>query len=370
MRAGGGVVVPTMQERARPAPAGVDVLSRKSVGALDTVVLAASEPRSLRRWLEANDFHVPDSIEPVVADYVNEGWLFVASKLARESDDGDVRRVRPLAFTFPTAEAVYPMRLTGAVNESLALELFVLGASRADVAGLEVVCCTNSLESDLDTANDGWSTTTELRRRGLGAKVLTRLTGSLDRDAMSRDLAIRWTAYARTSTTYVTSGVALLHSAAIGAGAFAFVLVGAAARRRVRRWKRPRSSWRSAWRDLAGATAVGVAAFGVAWFLQPRLPPSGHAVQWRREEFPFPADKLPTEPIRDLATARAWAAERAAGCINPLTDEPVREEDSPGNYTIREECGRVELVLYVVEWRRVMQHALDLSSAPRPRRHR
>ena len=164
------VTVPSMQAGPSPSPTGVTVISRKGVGAFDTTVVASADAGALRRWLTENGYHVPDAADAIVAEYVRDGWVFVASKLTRDADDAEVRRVHPLAFTFPTREAVYPMRLTGALEESLALELYVLGDSRAEVDGLEVDCCTGSLEDDLDPDTRSDDAPRELRRRGLGAR--------------------------------------------------------------------------------------------------------------------------------------------------------------------------------------------------------
>ena len=58
--------------------------------------------------------------------------------------------------------------------------------------------------------------------------------------------------------------------------------------------------------------------------------------------------------------------------MNPYTGEPVREEDSPGNYVIREEDGRLELVLVFAEFGTVRELPIDLAApapgAPRPAR--
>ena len=183
------------------SPQAVTVLSRGQVGAFDTATLEVRDPTALRAWLDANGFRAPDGIDDVVAAYVKDGWVFVASKIRRDVDDAAVHRVHPLAFTFPSKEAVYPMRLTGAANDSVALELFVVGDKRAEVSGLRVERCDDELLVRLDPDAPTRMAETqymydqdergELWRRCVGATVITKLSGVLDRAAMTRDLGVR-----------------------------------------------------------------------------------------------------------------------------------------------------------------------------------
>lgn len=134
VRAAVAVSVPKMQDSgaAGDAASVPRVLQRNTVGAFDTAILDARDAKSLRAWLCANGFRALDGIDAVVDDYAARGWVFVASKLRAEAAEDGVRAVHPLAFEFASPRPVYPMRLTGAVNETGALELFVFGSMRAE----------------------------------------------------------------------------------------------------------------------------------------------------------------------------------------------------------------------------------------------
>jgi hypothetical protein len=256
------------------------------------------------------------------------------------------------------------MRLTGATNETLALDLFVLGSRRAETDGLEVVCCDVSAVGEMRAYGmDGHA---ELSRRAGESRVLTRLTGTLSGDAMQRDVVVLWRDVATVRPTYRTAAVALTESGAaagvtcIGALFIATLLRGL---RRVRG-----SDWTAdAVRfDLCASGIGAAAAFVVAWLTIPTLPGGAHPIERDAyRDWPFHHDRMPSEPLRDVAAARAWAASAAAGHLNPYTDDPIREEDSPGNYVVREREGRVELATYVGMRNDVWEQVMDLSAPPR-----
>ncbi len=113
------------------AIAGVTVHDRHIVGAYDTVTLSGKDGVAVTDWLKQNGFVIPEKVQPVLDQYANEGWVFVASKLRKEHDDDQLFTPHPLSFTFPATRAVYPMRLTGIDNGPLSLDLYVAGDSEA-----------------------------------------------------------------------------------------------------------------------------------------------------------------------------------------------------------------------------------------------
>jgi hypothetical protein len=117
---------------------GVSVHSRERVGAYDVAVVSATTAEDLLGWLRSNGYRVDEAVRPALADYIRDGWCFTAYKVTRDTSGGNGdARTHPLSFTFPTARAVYPMRLTGVGNGTLSLELFVLGAQQAELPGFE-----------------------------------------------------------------------------------------------------------------------------------------------------------------------------------------------------------------------------------------
>jgi hypothetical protein len=362
------IQVPKMQATDSADAGAARVLSRESVGAFDTAVLAVPDAKALRAWLDRNGFRAPDGIDAVVSDYVTKGWVFVASKIRRDAEDDRVRAVRPLAFTFATKQCVYPMRLTGVGADSLAVELFVFGPSRAEATGLDVESCRRLPMFGHDVHE-------ELTRRIQHVDVLdpdrsenelalTKLVGTLGRDAMRDDVELRWVPTKSVRVEYVSASVALSRAADFGIGAFFCALVVAQVRRR-----RRGSGGGSAGRLVGAATAIGLVVAAVAWALAPRLPSNAWEIPRSSRRDAWAWLQEPREPIRDVAAARALVASRMAGAVNPYTREPVREEDSPGNYVVRGADGKIELVLYVADsrWTSAQEVVVDLSADPRSR---
>jgi hypothetical protein len=101
----------------RGAPkAAVTVLERKPVGAYDVSVLAATDSGALMRWLKQNRYHLPPAARKPIAQYIHEGWTFVACRVRVPKDARGLATgtLAPLKFTFPSRRIVYPMRLSSA----------------------------------------------------------------------------------------------------------------------------------------------------------------------------------------------------------------------------------------------------------------
>ncbi len=124
-----------------PAPAGVTVLSVQRAGLFEATTLRGTTPRAVLDWLENNGFAAPPSVAPVVQDYVQRGWVFVASKIQREGSTDAVTAAHPLAFTFATARPIYPLKLTGVDNGNCSIDLYVFGAARAAAPHFRTVRC-------------------------------------------------------------------------------------------------------------------------------------------------------------------------------------------------------------------------------------
>ena len=119
----------------------VSILDRKIVGVFETTTIASHDAKALQTWLSENGFAVPTNAEPVIASYVKDGWVFVATKVRRDQPDNETSTPHPLSFTFKTDKPVYPMRLTGVDNGSLSVELYVFGPARAKRAHFKVESC-------------------------------------------------------------------------------------------------------------------------------------------------------------------------------------------------------------------------------------
>jgi hypothetical protein len=115
------------------AGAGVDVIGREQIGGYDVARLGAADGAALRRWLDAHGYVLPDGAEPILSDYADEDWRFVAIRLAPKSDGS----LKPLKISFDTEQTVYPMRLEQLATAPVYLTLFVLAPGERRVKGLE-----------------------------------------------------------------------------------------------------------------------------------------------------------------------------------------------------------------------------------------
>lgn len=90
---------------------GVTVISQQTVGPYDTVQLQSTNPQALNQWLAANGYVVPNGFAPVIAEYVNESFDFLALKLVPGQG---VAAMRPVRVTTPGAGLSLPLRMVAA----------------------------------------------------------------------------------------------------------------------------------------------------------------------------------------------------------------------------------------------------------------
>ncbi len=112
------------------APGGVNVLGREVLGGYDVARLAADDPRALQQWLDQNGYSTPAGAAPILQAYVDEGWKFVAVKLA-ENQAGN-GKLAPLRLAFDAPRMVYPMRLGQLADGPLDVLLYILAEHRAE----------------------------------------------------------------------------------------------------------------------------------------------------------------------------------------------------------------------------------------------
>ena len=70
---------------------------------------AAERALACARGLDANDYAQDPASEPILQEYLDEGFLFAAVKLTAGAD---VDQIHPLAFRFQGTEPCVPIRLT------------------------------------------------------------------------------------------------------------------------------------------------------------------------------------------------------------------------------------------------------------------
>lgn len=146
-------------------PPAVQVVHQGTVGPYETVTLSADEPAALNDWLDTHGYEVPDDVQPIINDYVSEGFDFIALKLIPGTG---VSQMRPVRVISPGASFALPLRMVAAgTGASTALKLFVLGEGRYEAAGFS--------NTTVDPAKVLWSFGTtssnysELRAQALAA---------------------------------------------------------------------------------------------------------------------------------------------------------------------------------------------------------
>ncbi|MCM9077636.1 MULTISPECIES: DUF2330 domain-containing protein [Streptomyces] len=113
----------------------VGVVGREQLGDFDVARLTATDPDALRNWLESNGFKLPDRLATEVKPYVDQGWEYVAVRLAPRGPGHPLRGdLDPLRIRFDSARLVYPMRLSRMAQTPQSLGLYVLADHRMEPA--------------------------------------------------------------------------------------------------------------------------------------------------------------------------------------------------------------------------------------------
>jgi hypothetical protein len=92
----------------------VEVLARERIGSYDTVTFAADEANAAVDWLNDNGFIINETMSPYMQPYLDEGMVFIASKLV---PGANVDEIRPLRMTYEADRPSIPLRLTAIAAE-------------------------------------------------------------------------------------------------------------------------------------------------------------------------------------------------------------------------------------------------------------
>lgn len=121
----------TVQEMAMEAKAdGVTIEASYTVGEYDILVLSAEESSGLIRWLNDNDYKIPDGAQKVVESYLKQDMRFFVAKvnLSEQSRLG-FSYLRPLQVAYENNKFMLPIRL-GTLNANGKQELYVYALTR------------------------------------------------------------------------------------------------------------------------------------------------------------------------------------------------------------------------------------------------
>ncbi len=344
---------------AESASASVSILDRQLVGVFETTTIASREPQALQTWLRENGFTVTTNSEPVIADYVKDGWIFVAAKVRRDQAGSQTSTPHPLSFTFKTKQPVYPMRLTGVDNGPLQVELYVFADQRAHARHFKVERCTKPAYPATVGNYMPWVETINIMHPLLqswvgGSPVATKLTATLSPEQMRRDVWLDWRGFWETkSRRFSHTGaatIALNWSACI----LAVGLVAAYAFALSVRPGNPKFAT-----PIQLALAVSLLIGGVIYLALPKIEvrlvrrPFGETRNAQYFPMFFVEDAALDEARWMLAhptntvTKAIWEGRfRGGNWPNYYVGGQIHEEDSPGNFILREKNGYVEYVIY------------------------
>jgi len=129
----GGVDFSAIESAPVPADAGgstgVVVLAEQRVGPYETLTLKADSSAALVDFLQKNDYDLTDQLGDVLAPYVADEAYFVALRLAKDEDTGDIA---PLGLTYQGTQASIPIQLTAvAAADDMRLEVYLFSDVRA-----------------------------------------------------------------------------------------------------------------------------------------------------------------------------------------------------------------------------------------------
>ncbi len=106
----------------------VTVTKQENVGPYATVQLHATDSSALENWLAENGYNIPTDVAPVVAEYVKEGFDFLAMKLLPNQG---VQAMRPVRVTTPGASLSLPLRMAAVgTGASVGITIWVVADGR------------------------------------------------------------------------------------------------------------------------------------------------------------------------------------------------------------------------------------------------
>jgi MYXO-CTERM domain-containing protein len=104
------------------------VVLQQIVGAFEVTVLEGGTAATVMAWLADNDYEQDPAAEPILAEYLAEGFLFAAFKL---TNDAESDTIHPVVLRFASDEACVPIRLTRiAAVDDMDIRTFFLSEHR------------------------------------------------------------------------------------------------------------------------------------------------------------------------------------------------------------------------------------------------
>ncbi|NUP14061.1 MAG: DUF2330 domain-containing protein [Polyangiaceae bacterium] len=141
----------------------VEVLHQGTVGPYETVTLSTEEPGALNDWLESHGYNVDDSSQPIIDQYVAEGFDFIALRL--QPGQG-VKQMTPVRVVMEGGSVTLPLRMVGiGTGAQTPIVLYVIGEGRYTTQNFpEALIAGNLLSWDFATSESNY---VELRDQAL-----------------------------------------------------------------------------------------------------------------------------------------------------------------------------------------------------------
>ncbi len=135
----------------------VTVVAQQVVGPYETVQLASTDPSALTTWLTSHGYNISASDAPVVAEYIAEGFNFLALKLV--PGEG-VSSMQPVAVTTAGASPSLPLRMVAVGTGALTpINLWILAEGRYDTVNFpSLQIDPTQLVWDWDTQSSNYAT--------------------------------------------------------------------------------------------------------------------------------------------------------------------------------------------------------------------
>lgn len=139
-----------------PPPPPVTVVDRATVGPYEVVTLNASQPGVLVDWLKMHGFAADAAIQPIIDQYQQEGFDFIAMRL--QPDQG-VQNMKPVRVVSPGASPTLPLRMVAAgTGAETAVTLFIIGEGRWEAQNFpNVAMYPANLTWDFQTSSSDYS---------------------------------------------------------------------------------------------------------------------------------------------------------------------------------------------------------------------
>jgi hypothetical protein len=339
----------------------ISILDRKLVGIFETTTISSHDPKALENWLRANGFSLSTNAGPVIASYVKDGWVFVAAKIRRDQPDNETSTPHPLSFTFKTDKPVYPMRLTGLNSPPLTIALYVFGNTCAAAPHFKVESYTR-----LHPVHS-------LLRQWVGdSAVATKLTATLSSTDMRKDVWLDQTPFVfehrnRFFSQHGALTIALNWGAGVfAAGLFAVCLVAFVGA--THKTKLPR--------QIGIVTLTSLFLVGLIYLSLPKIEVKlgrGHFYYQTKEEVLALRIALSDSDWHTAAEVRTGFQKIISNPTNaqeyglqnwdnPFVGGQFHEEDSPGNYLLRETNNQLQIVTFNRDGAEEVQDTWDLPA--------